>query len=72
MQGAWGWCLVHMSRSIVGWFPKAVCCSTTMFWLWHSVADFIFSLSEPNELYVGPEFDDIPSQDAAKTVANYC
>lgn len=30
-----------------------------------------FSLSEPNELCVGPVFSDIPSQDAANTVANY-
>lgn len=31
----------------------------------------IFSLSDPNELCEGPVLDDIPSHDAANTVANY-
>lgn len=53
----------------VKWIPKAVCCFAAM--LQQLVADFVSSLSETYELCVDPVFDDIPSQDAANTVANY-
>lgn len=47
-------------------FPKTLvrCCVLTL-------ALAIFFLSEPNELCEGPVLGDIPSQDAANTVANY-
>lgn len=52
-------------------FPKQSVVLQLRSRLRHLVADFVFSLSEPNELRVGPTFSEIPSQDAANTVVNY-